>query len=125
MARVRTLILVADRNRLVAEALMDAFLEIVEADVRIATSLGRAILTAQQTQPDLVLVDAWMGRARIEDVVRQLTECAPDSIVFVMATRCDSALTQRVRLAGAGGCCEKETVPDKVKAMLELLGNRS
>jgi DNA-binding NarL/FixJ family response regulator len=125
MARVRALILVADRNELVAEALRDAFLELIDADVQIATSLGQAILTVQRIPPDLVLVDAWISNSGIKHVVRQIKECSPDSKVFVMASHCDSALEQRARLVGATACYEKETVPGRVGAMLASLGTRS
>ena len=125
MARVRALILVADPNVLVAEALRDAFLELIDADVLIAASLSQALPTVQQTPPDLVLIDAWIGTSGIEHVVRQIKECSPGSRVFVMASCCDSALKRRARLAGAAGCFEKETVPERVAAMLESLGARS
>jgi DNA-binding NarL/FixJ family response regulator len=125
MAKATTLILVADRNRLVAEALMDAFLEVVDVDCTIATSLAKAMLAAQLRQPALVLIDAWISRTGVEDLVRQIKECAPQSQVFVMASRVEPAFEQRAVGAGAAGCCEKESVPRNAKAMLATLGVRA
>jgi DNA-binding NarL/FixJ family response regulator len=115
------LVLVADRNRLVAEALMDAFLEVADVDVKVATSLGEAQLTTQRMRPDLVLVDVWMVRSGVEDLVRQLKECAPDARVFVMASHIDAGLEQRALRAGAAGCLVKLQVPGAVTAMLDAL----
>src|ERR1051326_8937086 len=100
---------------------MDAFLEVANVDVRIATSLGEALLTTQRMRPDLVLVDVWIGRSGVEDLVRQLKECAPDARVFVMASHIDAGFEQRALRGGAAGCCVKLQVPGAVTAMLQAL----
>ena len=118
VAEPRTAVLIADRNQLVAEALVDAFLDVAEVDARIVTSLPKALLTAQLQQPDLVLVDAWIGRTEVEEVVRQIKSCTPGARLFVMASRVEKDFERRARQAGADGCCETEEVPGNARAML-------
>ena len=125
MARHTTVLLVADSNRLVAEALMDAFLEVAEVECSIATSLAKALLAAQLKQPDLVLVDAWIGRSDIEHIVHDIKACAPQSAVFVTASSVDPAFARRVKKAGAHGCYEKDKVPAAASAMLKAVRTHS
>ena len=118
MTEPRTVVLIADRNQLVAEALVDPFLDVAEVDARIVTSLAKALLTAQLQQPDLVLVDAWIGRTEVEELVRQIKSCTPGARVFVMASKVEKAFERRAKQAGADGCCETEKVPSNARAML-------
>lgn len=111
----------ADRNRLVAEALVDAFLEIADIDVRIASSLGEALHVARHAQPDLILVDAWLEGAAVEPLVHELNERSPGARVYVMASNCDVALERRATGAGAAGVFEKQDVPSAVSSMLATL----
>src|ERR1700751_5913033 len=121
VARPTTTMLIADRNRLGAEALMDAFLEVAAVDCTIATSLAKALLAAQLKQPELVLVDAWIARSDVEHVVRQLKECAPRSKVFVMASDVDAGFQRRALRGGAHSCHEKDKVPAAAQGMLEAV----
>lgn len=115
----------ADRNRLVAEALVDAFLEVADIDGRIATSLAETLQATRRIQPDLILVDAWLDGTTLEPLVRELQECSPGARIYVMASTCDPALEHRATRAGAAGTFEKENVPDAVRSMLATLGVRS
>ncbi|HEY6875150.1 MAG TPA: hypothetical protein VI384_02205 [Candidatus Dormibacteraeota bacterium] len=122
MGKVKVLVLVADRNQLVADALVAAFVEVTAVDSRTATTLGEALVTAQATRPDLVLVDAWIAPSSVEDIVRQLKEVSPQSSVYVVASQIDAAFERRVKSAGGNGSCIKESVPDAARMMLAGLG---
>lgn len=112
----------ADRNELVAEALKDMFEELDGGlQVQVANRLSDAIAIATRDQPELVVLDAWIGISDAEHAVRQILECSPGSSVFVMASTVDPELERRVRRAGAIGCCEKERLPASAGEILDLI----
>ena len=117
--RGRVRILVADRNVLVVEALEDLFVELNGGTpVLTAASLQETLTTAQREQPEMIVIDAWMG-AGADQAVRQVVECSPRSALFVMATNCDPEFELRMRRAGATGCYEKEEMPARARSMLD------
>ena len=116
-------ILVADRNALVVEALEDLFVELSDATVITAGSLLETLAIAQRAQPELIVVDAWMG-ADAASAVRQVLECSPRSAVFVMATSSDEEFERRMRRAGAAGAFEKERMPAVAQSILDSVRAR-
>ena len=117
---VRTTILVADRSALVVEALEALFVELNDGNpVLTATSLVEALELAQREQPDLILLEAWMGTAAAEKSVRQVLERSPRSALFMMTTGRDPELDHRVRQAGARGCCDKEELAVIGRSLLD------
>jgi DNA-binding NarL/FixJ family response regulator len=114
-------ILIADRNAMVVEAVKDLFVELDGgAGVLTAGSLEEALQIAQREQPELIVIDAWMG-ADADVAVGQVLACSPGSGVFVMATDCDEEFDRRMRRAGATGCCEKADMPAKARLILDTM----
>jgi DNA-binding NarL/FixJ family response regulator len=112
-------ILVADRSRLVLDAVQDLLEQLGgETQVLTADSLAAAKAIATTEQPQLVLVDAWIRRGPAEDAVREILGCSPGSWLVVMASDFDPDLVRRLSQAGARDCLEKmnlaATVPDIV-----------
>jgi DNA-binding NarL/FixJ family response regulator len=115
-------ILIADRNVLVVEALRDMFVELNKgAFVLTANSLQDAVQIAEREKPELIVMDAWIGSADADSVVRQVLEGSPASAVFVVATGCDDNFVARMRLSGARGCCEKEQIPASAREILDAV----
>ncbi|HET9410472.1 MAG TPA: hypothetical protein VFO75_01190 [Candidatus Dormibacteraeota bacterium] len=117
-------ILIADRNALVLEALEDLFVEL-DGDVSVLTagSLIETLEIARREEPELIVIDAWMG-VDSDKAVRQVLECSPRSALFVMATNCDEEFERRMRQAGATGSCEKEEMPAGARHILDVVRAR-
>jgi DNA-binding NarL/FixJ family response regulator len=110
--------LIADRNALVVEAIQDLFVELDGgASVLKAASLPETLEIARREQPELIVIDAWMG-IDAGDAVRQLLACSPRSALFVMVTECDEEFERRMRRAGATGAWEKEAMPAGARHIL-------
>jgi DNA-binding NarL/FixJ family response regulator len=125
MGATRFKILVAERNRLVAEAIRDVFLEIAgDHEVTIANSLAGALRIAQGDCPDLVVVDVWLGGYSLEDTLRQLKECSPHAAIVVTSSHIDADLQRRVLRAEAIGCIEKEQILSEAARIVEQLAAR-
>ncbi len=117
--RGRIQILIADRNVLVVEALVDLFVELDGgAPVLTAGSLQETLTIARRERPELIMIDAWIG-ADADEAIRQVVERSPTSAVFVMATNCDPDFERRILRAGATGCCEKEAVPARARSIVD------
>ena len=113
-------ILVADRSRLIVEALEAMFMDLDRhARVLTATTLQEAIQVVLREQPELIFVDAWIGVSDAGHAIRQVLECSPASSVFVMSTTCDPDFARRLRRAGARGCIEKEALPSIAQSILD------
>jgi len=116
-------ILVAERNRLVAEAIRDVFLELTGAhQVSIANSLAAALIIAQRTSPDLMLVGMWLGGHSLEDMLRQLEECSPHAGIMVTTSHIDTDLQRRALRAGAIDCVERDQILTRAAGIIEQLG---
>jgi len=110
--------LIADRNALVVEAIQDLFAELDGVmSVLTAASLPETLAIARREQPDLIVINACMG-IEADDAVRQVLECSPGSVLFVMATNCDDDFERRMRRAGATGAWEKEDMPAGARHIL-------
>ncbi len=117
-------VLIADRHALVVEALEDLFVELDGGmTVLTAASLLETLQIARREQPELIVIDAWMG-VGADDAVRQVLECSPRSALFVMATDCDEEFERRMRRSGAAGCFEKEGMPAAAPLILDTLRAR-
>lgn len=117
--RARIQILVADRNALMVEALVDLFGELNGGTpVLAAGNLQEALTIAQREQPELIVIDAWIG-ADADQAIRHVVERSPRSAVFVTATNCDPDFERRMLRAGATGCCEKEAIPARARSILD------
>src|SRR5438270_6135469 len=116
-------IVVAERNRLVAEAIRDVFLEIAgDAEVSIADSLAAAVGIARRSSLDLIVADMWIGGYSLEETLRQLKEWSPSAEIMVTSSHVDADLRRRVSRAGAMGCIEREQILGKAAGILEQLG---
>jgi DNA-binding NarL/FixJ family response regulator len=115
----RIQILIADRNVLVVEALEDLFVELNGGtSLLTAGSLQETLTIAQREQPELIVIDAWIG-ADADQAIREVVERSPRSTVFVTATNCDPQFERRMLRAGATGCCEKEGIPARARSILD------
>ena len=113
----------AERHRLVAEAIRDVFLEIDgDHQVSIANSLAAALMIAQRSAPDLMLVDSGLGGHSVEDTLRQLRECSPRSRIMVTTSHADAELQRRVSRAEGTGCIERDDIPTRAAGIIEQLG---
>jgi DNA-binding NarL/FixJ family response regulator len=116
-------ILVAERNRLVAEAIRDVFLELTgDHQVSIANSLAAALIIAQRSSPDLLVVGMWLGGSSPEDMLRQLEECSPHARIMVTTSHIDPDLQRRALGAGAVECVERDQILTRAAGIVEQLG---
>jgi response regulator of citrate/malate metabolism len=116
-------ILVAERNRLVAEAIRDVFLELAgDHQVSIANSLAAALIIAQRTSPDLLVVGMWLGGHSFEDMIRQLEECSPYAGIMVTTSHVDAELQRRALRAGAIDCVVRDQLLTRAAGIVEQLG---
>lgn len=112
MGEARIRILVAERNQLLGEALGAVFSDMNRAiDISVAAGLASALDMTRRTAPDLVLMDAWLGRVSVEDTMRQIKECSPRSRIVVTSSHPDADLRRRVLKAGAMDHVVKDMVP--------------
>lgn len=122
MGTERIRILVAERSQLLGEALGAAFSEVNRAvDVSVAHGLVDALDVARRTSPDLVLMDAWLGRVSVEDSLRQIKECSPRSRIVVTSSHPDADLRRRVLKAGAMDHIVKDFVPSKAMDIIDAV----
>jgi DNA-binding NarL/FixJ family response regulator len=120
MGKIR--ILVAARSLLVAEAMAALFEEFaMDADITIARSAEDVVDLARSEQPMLVVLDAWIGGDPVT-TVRNIAALAPTSKVYVIATKYDRHLEERLLRAGAAGFQETVDLPDAVHTILSESG---
>jgi DNA-binding NarL/FixJ family response regulator len=116
-------ILVAMEHPLMAEAVVDILAEhSVRSSIEVGSSFSTAQALAIRDQPELVLMDAWIGGGNPAFTVRRLLECSPRSFIVVMTTDLDSDFAGRMSAAGAGGYVAKEDIGAAAGAILELVG---
>lgn len=102
-------VLIADDNRLFAEAL-EALLD-VEESIRIVASVGdgrAAARRAIELAPDVVLMDLSMPRLDGFQAMRLIRAEAPGTAVVVLTGSGDSADAERAEAAGAAGYVTKD-----------------
>lgn len=113
-------ILVAEGNRLLADALSDLFSELNGGlPVLTASTVGETLDVAARELPDLVIIDHWIGRGSVDVTVREILRRSPRSSVVVMATGVDEPTTLKMRSAGASRCVEKDDVVLTARSILE------
>lgn len=121
MGRSPIKILVAEANDLLGQALADVFSETAAgSSVHLARTLPDALTYLGFFRYDLVVVDAWIERAPVETVVRQLRAVAPAAVVVVIATAVDPDFERRAKEAGAMACIPKEEVIGHAGAIVAL-----
>ena len=115
-------IFVAERSRLVAEALAALFEEFAgDSEITIALSTEEVIGIARREQPGLVVLNAWID-GDPATTVRKVRALSPASAVYVFATKYDSHLENRLIGAGAAGFRETESLPGTVHTILSESG---
>lgn len=119
MGRRQLSILVAESNRLLADALADLFSEINGGHpVLSAGTVGEALKIAARETPDLVLVDHWIGHDDVESTVREFLRRSPRSAIVIMTTNIDPAVNARLQAAGVRLCVEKDDVLRAARSIL-------
>jgi DNA-binding NarL/FixJ family response regulator len=121
MASNRVSVVIADDQRLFAEALE----AILSTDGRISI-VGRAengraaVELARAHQPDVVLMDIAMPVLDGIDATREILEHAPDTRVIVLTGSDSTNDVARARAAGAAGYFTKDRIAgDLVRAILD------
>jgi DNA-binding NarL/FixJ family response regulator len=118
-ARTTTTVLVVDDHTTFSDLLAMALDH--EPDltcVGTASSVGKALLMAEELRPDLVIMDVQLGDGDGICATAELTRTYPDLRVVVLTAHIDSALMQRA--ADAGACCllpKDGSLPDMLMAL--------
>jgi PAS domain S-box-containing protein len=115
-------ILVVDDNRDAAESLM-ALLEIAGHDVRCAFDGEAAITLAEQSRPDVMILDLGMPRVNGYDVARRVRERPWGKHVYLVALSGWGQTDERLRTHEAGFDAHfvKPIAPEALHRMLETL----
>lgn len=86
----------------------------------------RAVALAAETKPELALVDYRMPRLSGTDLVRQLKEVSPDTVIAVYTADADEQMARDVMEAGAVALVLKEApLADLVRALEAALAGGS
>jgi DNA-binding NarL/FixJ family response regulator len=86
----------------------------------------RAVALAAETKPDLALVDYRMPRLSGIDLVRQIKEVSPDTVIAVYTADADQQMARDVMEAGAVALVLKEApLADLVRALEAALAGGS
>ena len=86
----------------------------------------RAVALAAETKPDLALVDYRMPRLSGTDLVRQIKEVSPDTVIAVYTADADQQMARDVMEAGAVALVLKEApLADLVRALEAALAGGS
>lgn len=118
-------ILVAEGNRLLADAIGDVFSELNGGTpVLTASTVGEAIDVAARELPDLVIIDHWIGRESVDITVREILRRSPMSSVVVMTTGIDEPTVSKLRTAGASRCVDKDHVLLTARSIVESVERR-
>jgi DNA-binding NarL/FixJ family response regulator len=86
----------------------------------------RAVTLAADTQPELALIDFRMPRLAGTDLVRELKEASPDTVIAVYTADADEKIAHDVMAAGAVALVLKEApLADLVRALEAALAGGS
>jgi DNA-binding NarL/FixJ family response regulator len=86
----------------------------------------RAVALAAETKPELALIDFRMPRLAGTELIRQLREASPGTVIAVYTADADQAIARDVMAAGAVAVVLKEApLADLVRALEAALGGGS
>ena len=108
-------LLIADDHGIVREGLERLFATVPDVEVVGSAADGReAVALADQTVPDVVLMDIAMPRLDGVEATRRITAAHPASRIVMLTMHGDEARIRDALLAGAAGYLLKDTRADDV-----------
>jgi DNA-binding NarL/FixJ family response regulator len=113
-------ILVVDDHPLFQEALRELIDQ--EPGWRVcgkAANAAEAIRLAEETNPDLVIVDISLGATNGIDLIRNLSAKYPDLAILVISMHDESLYSERAIRAGAMGYVTKHEAPKTVRTAIQ------
>jgi DNA-binding NarL/FixJ family response regulator len=115
-------LLIADDHQVIREGLEQLFATVPGVDVvGLAADGGQAVTLANQTVPDVVLMDISMPRLDGIEASRQITAAHPAARIIILTAHEDQSLIQEAQQAGAAGYLLKhshaEDIVQAVKAV--------
>lgn len=117
--RDRIRILLADGHRLVRQGIRRIFE--AESDFEVigeADDGEQAVKLARELRPDIIVMEAQMGKLDSVEATRRVKAQHPEGVVVVLTAYEDEEHIADILRAGAGGCLLKSTDADKlVKAI--------
>jgi DNA-binding NarL/FixJ family response regulator len=120
--RGKTRILLADGHRLVRQGIRRIFeaepdLEVVgEAD-----DGEQVVKLARELRPDIILMEARMGKLDSVEATRRVKAQHPEAAVIVLTAYEDEEYVADMLRAGAGGCLLKSTDADKLVQAIRFI----
>jgi len=101
-------VLVVDDHELIRRGLCAVFDEQEDFEVAGQTGTGNAaIILAKQLQPDIVLLDIFLGNANGLDIAQQLQRACPETRIVIMTGYTDDSHLLRAMRIGVHGYMQK------------------
>ena len=115
-------VLVVDDHELIRRGLCAVFDEQEDFQVVGQTGTGNAaIILAKQLQPDIALLDIFLGNANGLDIAQQLQRACPDTRVVIMTGYTDDSHLLRAMRIGVHGYLQKALPTEELLAALRSI----
>ncbi|MGH2498347.1 MAG: response regulator [Ktedonobacteraceae bacterium] len=115
-------VLVVDDHELIRRGLCAVFGEQEDFQVVGQTGTGNAaIVLAKQLQPDIALLDIFLGNANGLDIAQQLQRACPDTRVVIMTGYTDDSHLLRAMRIGVHGYLQKALPTEELLAALRSI----
>lgn len=113
-------VLIADDQRVIREGLATIVGAFADTEiVGLASDGGEAVRLAQESRPDVVLMDLRMPGTDGVEATRTIRQSLPDTQVVVLTTYADDDSVMEALSAGATGYLTKEASKDDIRRALE------
>ncbi len=80
-----------------------------------------AVVLAQETQPDVVVMDVSMPRLNGAEATRQICQTVPSAKVLILSSYCDVELVEHLLQAGAAGYVTKDSAAELLAAAIRAV----
>lgn len=121
----RLTVVVADRHRLLAEALASALRERPELEVAdiLPQSGAHAVQATLDAEADVALLDLWLGGVTAIAAAATIAAVAPQVRVMVLGWRHDRSHARQALAAGAAGFVAKDVAVDELVAAIHRVAD--